>query len=111
MKYFGRFMFVTLCLGVVAFVLSSLPSHPAAAAGSAPVTVVNTSPIAVSGTVTATIPNPLPVQPVKQSTANYVSIYCRSENLYLDCIYSAAPPRPPRFWAEPSSPSQPAINS
>ena len=37
--------------------------------GSAPVAVVNTSPIAVSGTVTATIPNPLPVQPVKQSTA------------------------------------------
>jgi hypothetical protein len=62
MRYFGRFMLLTLGLGVVAFVLSSLPSHPVVAAAEGPaVTVVNTplpvnvgnfpSTQAVSGTV------------------------------------------------------------
>jgi hypothetical protein len=52
MKYFGRFMLLTLGLGVVAVVLSSFPSHPAAAMGSAPVTVINT-PLPVTGNVNA----------------------------------------------------------
>ena len=62
MRYFGRFMLLTLGLGVVAFVLSSLPGHPVVAAAEGPgVTVVNTplpvnvgnfpSTQAVSGTV------------------------------------------------------------
>ncbi len=57
MKYFGRFMLLTSGLGVVAFVLSSLPSHPAAAAGGPAVTVVNTSanPVPVTGSVNSAV--------------------------------------------------------
>jgi hypothetical protein len=55
MKHFGRATLLMLGLGLFAFVLSSFPSHPAAAMGSAPVTVVNTSPIAVSLSGTSTI--------------------------------------------------------
>jgi hypothetical protein len=55
MKHFGRATLLMLGLGLFAFVLSSFPSHPAAAAGSAPVTVINTSPIPVSLSGTSTI--------------------------------------------------------
>jgi hypothetical protein len=44
MKYLGKLMVLTLGLGLFAVVLSSLPSHPAAAAVGGPgVTVLNTS--------------------------------------------------------------------
>jgi len=57
MKHVGGLMLLTLGLGLFAFVLSSLPSHPAAAAGSAPVTVLNTSanPVPVTGNVDAAV--------------------------------------------------------
>jgi hypothetical protein len=57
MKYFGRFMLLTVGLAFVAFVLSSLPSHPTAAAGGPAVTVVNTSanPVPVTGSVNSTV--------------------------------------------------------
>lgn len=55
MKHFGRFMLLTLGLGLFAFVLSSLPSHPAAAAPGGPgVTVLNT-PLPVTGNVNAAV--------------------------------------------------------
>jgi hypothetical protein len=50
MKHFGRLMLLTLGLGLCAVVMSSFPSHPAAAAPGPGVTVLNT-PLPVTGTV------------------------------------------------------------
>lgn len=57
MKQFSKIMFLTMGLGLFAFVLSSLPNHPAAAAGSAPVTVTNAAanPVPVTGSVNAAV--------------------------------------------------------
>jgi hypothetical protein len=52
MKHFGKLMLLTLGLGLFAVVLSSLPSHPTAAAAGPAVTVLNT-PLPVQGTVAA----------------------------------------------------------
>lgn len=50
MKQFGKIMLIVLSLGILATGLSSIPSRPIAAAGGAPVTVLNT-PLPVQGTV------------------------------------------------------------
>lgn len=54
MKQFGKMMLLALGFGLLAVVLSSIPNHPAAAAGSAPVTVV--------GGVTGATPVPVSLQ-------------------------------------------------
>jgi hypothetical protein len=62
-----------------------------------------------SVTVANTPTNPLPVQPVKQSTANYVTLYCylpnsTSFNLSATCIYTAGAPPAPGYLGGPVFP-------
>jgi len=52
MKHFRKLMLIALSFGIVMLALSLVPSKPAGAAGSAPVTVTNT-PLPVQGTVGA----------------------------------------------------------
>ena len=91
MKRFARALAVFFGIVVLGSFVLLVPQKNAAGAGSAPVTIVNT-PLPVTGDVSATVsgtvgiagtptvnanvslPNPLPVQPVQQSTANFVSL-------------------------------------
>ncbi len=59
MKQFRKIMFLVFGLGLLAALLLSVRSKPAAAAGSAPVTVVNTS----AHPVPTTLPTHLGIQP------------------------------------------------
>lgn len=102
MKHFAKLMLSTLGIGVVAIVLFSLPRHTAAASSGPPaalVTVTNTplpvtgsvnaavtGTVGITGTVPVSVPNPLPVQPVKQSTANYLTISCPGADI-PSCYY------------------------
>jgi len=57
MKQFSKLMLIALSFGILTVALSLVPSKPAGAAGSAPVTVTNT-PLPVQGTVSATQSGP-----------------------------------------------------
>lgn len=102
MKRFARALVVALGIAGLASVVALVPQKSATAVGGAPVTIMSPLPLPVSGSVNATVggtvaaqqsgnwnvgidgtptvnanvslPNPLPVQPVQQSAANFVSL-------------------------------------
>jgi hypothetical protein len=55
MKQLAKVMLLALGFGILAVVLSTIPNHPAAASGSAPVTVVNTPNVNVANSPTVSL--------------------------------------------------------
>jgi hypothetical protein len=84
MKRFARALAVTFGIAVLGLFVFLVPQTNAAADGGAPVNIMSPLPLPVTGNVgitgtptvnaNVTLPNPLPVQPVQQSTANFVSL-------------------------------------
>ena len=107
MKRFARALAVTLGIVVLGSFVSLIPQSNPSAAGGPAVTIVNPLPlpvtgavgvnnfpgtltgatVPVSGNVTANVslPNPLPVQPVKQSAANFKTLTFTGTN-YLEVL-------------------------